>query len=64
LEIGSLYCHFSGTSAATAVAAGLLSLALQNQSPESGCDKAQQGGLFGFAQAKLLLAKMNSVSGV
>ena len=29
LEIGSLYCRFSGTSAATAVAAGLISLAMQ-----------------------------------
>ncbi|MBN8631645.1 MAG: S8 family serine peptidase [Rhodobacterales bacterium] len=28
-DIGSLYCHFSGTSAATAVAAGLISLAIQ-----------------------------------
>lgn len=28
-DIGSLYCHFSGTSAATALAAGLISLAIQ-----------------------------------
>lgn len=30
LDIGSLYCHFSGTSASTALAAGLIGLAIQD----------------------------------
>ena len=36
LEIGSLYAEFSGTSAATAIAAGLISLAMQSKGKNKG----------------------------
>lgn len=61
LEIGSLYAAFSGTSAATAIAAGLLSLALQSPQAKAARpgpeDNAMMpGALFDLAQAKALSA--------
>ncbi len=60
LEIGSLYAEFSGTSAATAIAAGLLSLALQSEKPGAagrrpGLSPRKPQELFNLQQAKALL---------
>lgn len=61
LEFASLFCRFSGTSAATAIAAGLVSLAIAlNKSQEenpSGPYKGPSGPeLFALEQASLLVA--------
>ncbi len=57
LEIASLYAEFSGTSAATAIAAGLISLAMQNEG-KSKIDPAKlpgPGTLFDLDAASQLL---------
>lgn len=41
-EIGSLYCRFSGTSAATAIAAGLISLSMQDDIPPDNTEEEQR----------------------
>lgn len=41
LETNSLYCSFSGTSAATAIAAGLVSLAIKMKKRDSGNENSQ-----------------------
>lgn len=44
-DIGSLYCHFSGTSAATALAAGLIGLAIQERRQTNGLQQKAPGTL-------------------
>ncbi|MDP3195414.1 S8 family serine peptidase [Tabrizicola sp.] len=41
-DVGSLYCQFSGTSAATALAAGLIGLAIQESGKSSNSEKAPE----------------------
>lgn len=58
LEVGSLYAEFTGTSAAVAIAAGLISLALQQKRSDQGSNKValqaapSASGLFDLPSAK------------
>lgn len=57
LEIGSLFTRFSGTSAAAAVAGGLVSLAMMTPEKKLANQKPDQSLLFDLEQARLLFAK-------
>lgn len=55
LEIASLYAEFSGTSAATAIAAGLISLAMQKKGKGPDLEKLSWAGkLFDWSEASSL----------
>lgn len=61
LDIASLFCRFSGTSAATALAAGLVSLALarrraEESTPHDGVPYMGEAGLFTLERAEELIA--------
>ena len=57
LEIGSLFARFSGTSAATAVAGGLVSLAMMTPEKKNTDQKPDPSLLFDLEQARLLFTE-------
>ena len=58
-EIASLFCRFSGTSAATAIAAGLISLALATTSKQGKPPFNHKSQLFNLIRAKELVSSIS-----
>lgn len=58
-EIASLFCHFSGTSAATAIAAGLISLALATTRKQGKPPFNHKSQLFNLDRAKELVSSIS-----